>query len=85
MSIYGYFDQADQLTPAHDPGLAVDCPVCHMPLARPVATTSLMVPGDVRSYFYRMHKACRDGLTEQQETNIDSILIDAIASTGMVN
>jgi hypothetical protein len=83
--MFGYFDEAYQETPAHDPGLSVDCPVCNRTLSRPVVTISLMVPGDSRSYFYRLHKACRDALTPEQETNIDSVLIDAIVSLRQAN
>jgi hypothetical protein len=78
--MFGYFDAPYQEIPAYDPGLGVDCPVCNRPLSRPVVTTSLMVPGDGRSYFYRMHKACRAGLTPEAETNIDSVLVDAVVA-----
>jgi hypothetical protein len=41
-------------------------------------TISLMVPDDVRSYFYRVHKQCYASLTHDQELELDGLLIDAI-------
>lgn len=77
-SIYGYFSRPDTDIPEYDPGLAVDCPVCHRKLEPPWQAVCLMVPNDSRSYFYRMHKECSDRITPEVETAIDSILIDAI-------
>lgn len=84
-SIYGYFDDPAQVEPAYDPGLDADCPACNLPLSRPMVATSLMVPGDSRSYFWRAHKACYESLTPEQVTDIDSVLIDAVARTQQSN
>lgn len=86
---YGYFSDAMQEEPEYDPGLEAECPVCHKRLiATPVinlVTISLMAPDDNRSYFYRAHKSCYEDLTSEQETAIDSILIDAIYAARNAN
>lgn len=75
---YGYYADATATEPAFDPGLTVDCPVCHKLLSMPVKTISLMAAGDNRSYFYRTHKACYEGLTPQQESDLDGLIIDHV-------
>lgn len=87
----GYFDSAEQEEPTFDPGMDVPCPVCHKILrGQPVVTPSLLLwdydstKGD-RSYFYRVHKACYQGLSEQAITALDSIIIDAAAAGKNVN
>ncbi len=84
MTQFGYFTDERQTEPEYDPGLGVDCPVCQKVLERPVVTVSLMLPGDVRSYFYRMHADCAETLTPEQEQAIDSQLVDARAA-GMLS
>jgi hypothetical protein len=76
--MFGYFSTPDLQVPDYDPGLSVSCPACNHMLHRPVLAISLMVPGDGRSYFYRVHKECYDSLSHEKEIDIDSILIDAI-------
>lgn len=83
--MFGYFDQPYQEEPVRDPGMTVDCPVCNLPLSRPVVTVSLMVPDDNRSYFYRIHKDCHIGLSDDDKTGIDSVLIDAVHTARLVN
>lgn len=83
--MFGYFSNPTLDLPDKDPGFDVDCPVCGRRLSPPVVTLSLMVPNDSRSYFYRMHKACSDGITPEEETDIDSILIDAICHSRETN
>lgn len=83
--MFGYFDKPEQTEPKYDPGLDSDCPVCNRKLSRPMVTVSLMVPNDTRSYFYRLHKSCSEAITPEQETAIDSILIDAIYNSRHVN
>lgn len=85
LPMFGYFTAPEQTEPVYDPGLEVNCPACNQRLSRPMVTPSLMVPGDSRSYFYRMHKACSDSITPEQESNIDGLLIDAIYKTREVN
>lgn len=76
--IFGYFDDETQTEPAFDPGLNVLCPFCDKPLSHPMVTTSLMVPDDVRSYFYRAHKPCVDEAEPERVTAVDSLIIDAV-------
>lgn len=84
--IYGYFDDPASDKPTYDPGLDVPCPMCGKMLISPVVTVSLMLyDADDRSYFYRMHKDCHDALTEQQRTDLDSLLIDALGQARNVN
>ena len=73
-SIYGYFDD-DSNIPAYDPGLEIDCPICGQPLCDPMKSPSFMVPGDSRSYFYRIHKGCAN---EQAMSEIEGVIVDAI-------
>lgn len=82
--IYGYFTDAGQTEPAYDPGLDVNCPVCQQRLAAPVKTISVRAD-DARSYFYRVHKACHEGLTEAQESDLDGLIVDAIWAAQNVN
>jgi len=83
-SIYGYFDD-DGAIPAYDPGLDVDCPICHKKLEEPVVTPSFIAPYDVkdflegsesteklRSYFYRVHRDCLRTLPHEEQIAITS-------------
>lgn len=83
--MYGYFDNPDQTMPTFDPGLTVRCPVCAVQLSGDIATISLMLDGDRRSYFYRTHVACYEQATANEIEAIESALIDAIANTRNVN
>jgi hypothetical protein len=78
MTIFGYFDSADQTKPAFDPGLGVDCPFCGAPLdiGEPRRTISFMRMARGRSYFYRAHSVCADAATPEQEAAVESWLID---------
>lgn len=76
MSVFGFFDKADQITPAFDPGLDVLCPFCLRQLSAPMKTISFWLPGDARSYFYRSHKACYEGATPEAISQIESAQID---------
>lgn len=84
-SIFGYFDDYYQTEPAYDPGLEVDCPVCNKQLSRPVWTVSFFVPGDNRSYFYRMHRACRATLSDAEASNYEQIVVDAVVRSKEAN
>jgi len=75
---FGYFDYAGQEQPTYDPGLDVECLVCGEILSSPMVTPSLMLEGDNRSYFYRLHKHCSDGLSPEQESEVDGLLLDTI-------
>ena len=74
--VFGWFDDAGN-TPVHDPGMAAKCPACGEVLARPVRTISLMPAGVDRSYFFRAHKGCWDALPPEDQSAIESSLIDA--------
>ena len=74
--IFGYFSNDNQTTPEFDPGLDVLCPVCMLKLKKPIVTYSLLKPGDLRSYFYRVHKQCSGKCDEINR--IESSLIDSI-------
>jgi len=77
MSIFGYFDDPMQETPAYDPGLAALCPHCLRSLDLPVMTISLMRVGSPRSYFYRVHRDCQMRASSADITRVESSLIDA--------
>ena len=65
--IFGFFDDNSD-TPTHDPGFNAICPVCAKVLSRPVKTISL-IPDKIRtrSYFFRVHKSCWDGIDEVEK------------------
>lgn len=86
LQIYGYFTDPQQTEPVFDPGLSVPCPICaDMLNAVDVRTISLMVPGDLRSYFYRVHRSCHEPLSEQERIGVDGLLINLIYSTRNTN
>lgn len=76
--IFGYFNSPEDETPAHDPGTDTICPICVEKLSEPLKTISLMKRHDARSYFYRTHKGCYEGLTSEDICNLESSLIDNI-------
>lgn len=57
-SIVGWFDSPEQTVPAHDPGLAVNCPVCSKPLSPPMVTHSLLDSSE------EGERECRDALAD---------------------
>lgn len=73
---FGYFEDASD-TPAFDPGLDIDCPICHTKLSPLLRAFSFMVPGDSRSYFFRTHQACAE-LHPEMVADVESSLVDAI-------
>lgn len=77
--IFGWFNDTD-CVPTHDPGLEVNCVICGKPLSLPVKTISLMVVGDMGSYFYRTHKECYEQLDEKEISAIEGSLIDIITN-----
>jgi len=83
--IYGYFDSPFSEVPAHDPGLEIDCPICYLPLSHPMKTISLLAEGDSLSYFYRVHKDCYEGLSPEQEAELDAALVDLVGRSKYVN
>ena len=84
--IYGYFDKPELFEPTYDPGMDAPCLICHYKLSIfPVRTISLMLENDSRSYFYRVHIVCHDSLTEQQQSDLDGLIIDARAKIRDIN
>jgi len=83
--IFGYYNAPGQSVPEYEPGLDIDCPVCNFKLRLPVVTISLMRDGDNRSYFFRAHRYCWNNASVETRTNIESVIIDASATTTMVN
>ena len=80
--IFGWFDSPDQTVPAHDPGLITICPVCAEELGRPIKTISLVTvdTGSDRSYVFRAHKQCWDGISEHERGEIEGSLVDAVSA-----
>lgn len=78
MNIFGYFDNPNQTEPSFDPGLGVNCPHCQKPLDEEPErqTISLRWSGDARSYFYRVHKACREAASLEERYGIESLIVD---------
>lgn len=74
--VFGYYDSPEATQPAHDPGLAAICLICGKKLELPVKTISLMKEGDIRSYFYRTHKACYENANPADICLLESSLID---------
>lgn len=88
--IYGYFNSPQDAKPTYDPGTGVQCPVCSHTLGRhtmehPIVTISLMMDGDTRSYFYRVHGECFNSLTDEQKLVLDEGIIGARAMTRELN
>jgi hypothetical protein len=54
----GYFDDAAQTEPAHNPCPEADCPVCEKRNDGHLCYRSVMPMGGRRSYFFAYHKAC---------------------------
>lgn len=75
-SIFGFFDRPNQTDPTYDPGYAMPCPICMTSLSKPTRTISLMLPGDSRCFFYRMHRKCAEETSKEEINRIESALID---------
>lgn len=71
---FGWYDRADQKEPTYDPGL-VDCPVCHALVTQDNVRTISLLHDDRRSLFYRMHRTCAEGLTEDQRDYYDEAVM----------
>lgn len=76
--LLGYCDSATQKEPTFNPGLEVDCPICSEQLNREdIRTISLMLMHNPnRSYFYRVHKSCHEGLSQQEQDDLDSSFVE---------
>lgn len=79
-AMFGWYDDAEQIIPRHEPGFDVPCPHCRVRVGRhaerPIKTISLHRPGDPRSYFYRAHKDCHERASDDAIRDIESVVID---------
>lgn len=74
--LFGYYDGLGN-TPAYDPGIDVPCIYCRRPLDFPLRTISFMVPGQDRSYFYRLHTACEEEMKVKGEAgHYEGLIVD---------
>lgn len=70
LEMLGWFDDASQSEPSHDPAHDGPCMVCEEPLSTPVKTVSMMwQDGAERSYFYRAHAGCIDAPEKSQRAD----------------
>ena len=82
-SIYGWFDDAEQIEPSYEPPRDAPCLYCGVKVrADDVRTHSLIMAGayGARSYFYRTHRTCADA--EKDNGNVDRFVLDMIARSG---
>lgn len=75
-TIYGYFTESNQIKPAYDPGLEVDCPFCNQSLSEPIVSTSVMPMEGGICYFYRAHKECLKNASPGKIGEIDSVVFN---------
>lgn len=86
--LIGYFERPEDTTPSYDPGIARPCPICWEPLEyprRPVPEGEVLLKTislrwafePVRSYFYRAHKACYEGLAKAEQIDLDDLILTA--------
>jgi len=81
--IYGWFDDATQREPSHNPRVDAICLFCGIAITpQDVRTHSLMYAGQyaARSYFYRTHRTCADA--DPTHTAKDKIVLDMIRQNG---
>ena len=82
-SIYGWFDDPDQVEPSYEPPRNAPCLFCGGNVhAQDVRTHNLMYSGQyaARSYFYRTHRTCAD--TDPSHTAMDGVVLNMIARNG---
>jgi hypothetical protein len=84
--IFGWFGDAAQTEPEHDPGPDAPCPICGHSVGRhsvdnPIKTISLMVEDPAKrrnSFFFRAHKRCWEMVSDHERSMVESALIDHI-------
>ena len=78
----GWFLIPGQVAPTHNPcSKNGPCIVCSKPLCfpgQPIKTISVCPLGCGVSYFYRMHTACYNRLTDSEHSDYDSSIVDPI-------
>ena len=80
--IFGWFDDASQDAPTHEPPRDAPCLFCGKRVtADDVRTHSLSPTGDYgrRSYFYRTHRTCAEA---ESPTAMDGFVLDMIRRAG---
>ncbi len=86
--LVGYYDSPDQPRdkPAYDPPHEGPCVVCYKPLTLDtVRTVSVMGMPDTnpdRCYFYRLHRACHDSLTPEEQGALDAGVLNSTPLNG---
>jgi len=81
--IYGWFDDAGQIAPSHDPPHDAPCLFCGKSIrADDVRTHCLMHSTGYanRSYFYRTHRTCAE--TDPTHCTMDGVVLDMIRRNG---
>jgi hypothetical protein len=76
----GYFADIDQETPVYDPGPDAPCPICDHVLAGHDVRTICMTWATNRdlSVFYRVHQACHNRLTREENGALDGRMLDLL-------
>ncbi len=73
----GFFADSSS-APDYDPGLDCRCIVCDIGLRwSPIKTICVAPVGGNRSYFFRVHRACWETISESDKSDIESSIIDA--------
>ena len=81
---WGYFVSAESSTPAYDPGITAQCPICYrLLIMEDVRTISVhyAAQGSTASElscFYRVHKSCHDRLAGDEQAAIEHQLMDLL-------
>jgi hypothetical protein len=86
VDVFGWFGDAAQTEPEHDPGPDAPCPICGHSVGRhsldnPIKTISLMVEDPAKrrnSFFFRAHKRCWEMVSDHERSMVESSLIDHI-------
>lgn len=74
----GWYDDASQKEPTHDPAHDGPCIVCIKPLTPDnVRTVSVLAEGGTRSLFYRLHRTCAEALSERDAGDLDEAVMNA--------
>jgi hypothetical protein len=76
--LIGFFTDPYASVPDYDPGVPSECAACDrlMRDGDALKTISLSLLGGDRSLFFRTHKACWEGLSEEERSRIEGEIID---------
>lgn len=85
--ILGWFVALGDEKPFSDPGMGAPCPVCAKPVrdpksttVQPIKTISFMPVAVRKSFFFRVHKACWEGISEDEQGVIEGVFVDDIVA-----